>query len=684
MRKRIVAIIMSLAMILGMGITCSAASTLVSAGKTGYCGAEGETPTETTALTDGDAESFAKVDKGSQTSWNWSGEGQYGHLAYFIVDLGENIAVDKVVISPIQPRNGELGSFFPQRFVIEASDTLDFADKTVLYDQSSEDYFENPNAWYEEGPKVSCGPTEPITFTVNGSGRYIRFRSLKNPAMYQGANAANGFVRTVLREIEVYGESASGDTGKDEGNKVISSGKTGYYGLEGIWENETSGLTDGNKTEEVYASAERQTSWNWSGEGEYGHLAYFKVDLGQSMKLSKITITPYKLPQYGNNFPQRFALDVSDTLDFAEYTVLYEQSTDLYENPNAWNAEGKKVSCGPTEPISIEVNGTGRYVRLRSLKNPATFNGENDANGYIRTIITEMEIEGGKADIITEKYELISKNKTGYVGKGGGTPTETTALTDEDTSTKAEISSGDTNWAGQNYDCAWFIVDLGEETEVQRVSAVPVAPPTYGSNFPQQFVIEISDTLDFANATTLYEQNTDLYENPNAWYAEGTKVSCGPTEPQVFDVAGMGRYVRFRSLKNPAYFNSATAAQGYEYTKLAELRIYKKVKAITINSEFVSNGNKAESASELSESVTITSTVNNILGNETEAVMIYALYNDFELVDVTTKAIKFSSETTLDPVTFNLEDGKTGYSVKVMMWDGMDKLTPLADYSELK
>ncbi len=117
----------------------------------------------------------------------------------FETDLGASAYIKQVKLSPDIYMN--YGSRFPVGFVLEASENADFSKPVTLY--SSDSYWNDPNPWYEAGPKVKAGPTETKVFDVSGKGRYFRIRTTKNVAAYNGANDAQGYIQIGFTEIEL-------------------------------------------------------------------------------------------------------------------------------------------------------------------------------------------------------------------------------------------------------------------------------------------------------------------------------------------------------------------------------------------------------------------------------------------------------------------------------------------------
>ena len=81
-------------------------------------------------------------------------------------------------------------------------------------------------------------------------------------------------------------------------------------------------------------------------------------------------------------------------------------STDSYwDDPNPWYEAGAKVKAGPMETQVFDVSGKGRYFRIRTTKNSASYNGANDAQGYIQIGFTEIEVLAGSEDFaMTNTY----------------------------------------------------------------------------------------------------------------------------------------------------------------------------------------------------------------------------------------------------------------------------------------
>ena len=473
----------------------------------------------------------------------------------------------------------------------------------------------------------------------------------------------------------------------------ISANQTAWIGEAGHETAQTDKLTDGLLNTQEGPNFNNNSLATYS-ERQYGWI----VDLGVSHNITKVVAVPAiaSSTYVGSQFPQQFKIQVSN--DKQEWTDIYVQSTDYYEDTNLTAEE--KTNIGPTQsdpPVFDNLSGSGRYVRFLGTKYPARYEKKNDVWGvynYIQPRLAELEVYGTSSEYVGSTIErLVSSGKDGYLYKlGAATPAGNITdgiLTNNDGWNIA--TPGTKSNSQTQYSFGWY-VDLEAPTKISKVVVTPVAPETgawRGSRFPDAYEIQVSDDAD--TWTTVYATDGDAYVNPNEWYnADDTtteRLNYGPTSPVEIEVAARGRYVRFEAKKLPSRYTQSNGSwnpNGYIQPAIAELEVYSEVNVVGLSAVYQSGGSTITSASQINGSVTVTATVNNAYGFDTKGVLIYALYSENRMVAAQEKTGPFEDGAALDPVTFDGLDTNADYIVKVMLWDKLTNIKPLTEFSVLE
>lgn len=374
-------------------------------------------------LTDGN---YSTVGGYGSSNTTINGYSQYAPnvYIYFIVDLGEEYDLSRVDITPRKVENGRYGSYYPVRLDILEGTALSETDKKptlgeTLYSSSEDEYDfnEEKNVWgAQTAAGVAVGPTEKQSYVVSGHSRYVVIRSTKNAFIANGGNGVyNKYIWPHFAEIEIYGSKARENT-----TELVSSGKTfngyalDYAGkvISGSTQENLTVLTDG-----IDSRASRAVA-----KGNFSTASYtrqtqqicFETDLGSILNIKQVKLFPDTFMNYGSRFPIGFVLEASDNADFSDAITLYE-TDEYWKDPNEWYASTAKVKAGPMEPQAIDVSGQGRYFRIRTTANSASYNGASDAQGYVQIGFTEIEVYAGDDFVISNRYY---KNGTDAVGSG--------------------------------------------------------------------------------------------------------------------------------------------------------------------------------------------------------------------------------------------------------------------------
>lgn len=490
----------------------------------------------------------------------------------------------------------------------------------------------------------------------------------------------------------VFGLSAFGVYATDN---LISSGKKGWF-VRSV----DSGVSDDRLV--TYLTDDDLTKGDGWGIGNETNLSkyeyYWLVDLGAKYKISKVAASPVLNDGnwVGTRFPQQFKIEVSDSMDFSSCETFYETEGDYYENPNEYpysGTAGQQVDFGPKEvqEFTSEDTVSGRYVRFYATKSPVRYNIKDASgqfyDGYVQPALAELRVYGQEA--VAEDLKVSYTDA--WYGWNGQTLTAVSDNKISDGNKSTNVGMNITDGTSKNSNTAQafsVIVDLGEVTKISKAVITPVDTGSgwAGSRFPDQFELQVSDTKDGEYTTVFTSQE---WVNPNEWYVETrtTAENYGPTEPVVCTFNAKGRFIRFLSKKLPSRYQATSGgynAEGFIQPAIAEFEIYKPNSIMSVSTTFKSGDTEITEASEISGSVSAVATVNNLKAESTNGILIYALYNNGEMVNCETKVGPFSTGVALDAVTFSGLDSQKTYSFKVMLWDALTGLRPLATYSELR
>lgn len=329
---------------------------------------------------------------------------------YFIIDLGAECEISNVALTPRAVESARYGSYYPIQFEIHASDTEDFASYTTLYKSEGDEYdFEiDKNIWGDQTAfGKAVGPTSKQTYKAAGSGRYVRIVTTKNSFIANGGHTAGKkYIWPHFAEIEVNGQPAATELSNVSSGRPFKS-----YALNG-WDGK---LVSGSTTENITLLSDGAISKDSRAVFTAGNPSTasdspgtrqicFETDFGASAYIKQVKLSPDIYMKYGSRFPVGFVLEASENADFSKAVTLY--STDSYwDDPNPWYEAGAKVKAGPMETQVFDVSGKGRYFRIRTTKNSASYNGANDAQGYIQIGFTEIEVLAGSEDFaMTNTY----------------------------------------------------------------------------------------------------------------------------------------------------------------------------------------------------------------------------------------------------------------------------------------
>jgi beta-glucosidase len=217
------------------------------------------------------------------------------------------------------------------------------------------------------------------------------------------------------------------------------------------------------------AAVDGNTGTRWSSAASDPQ--WLQVDLGATASISQVSL------QWETASAKAFQIQVST--DATNWTSVYSTTT----------------GAGGTQ--TLDVNGTGRYVRLYGTQ-------RNTGYGYS---LWEFQVYGSGASSCGTANAALNKTATASSTENAGTPAS--AAVDGNTGTR---------WSSAASDPQWLQVDLGSSQAVCRVSL------NWETAFASAFQIQVS--ADGTNWSTVYSTTTG---------AGGT---------QTLDVNGTGRYVR--------------------------------------------------------------------------------------------------------------------------------------------
>lgn len=454
---------------------------------------------------------------------------------------------------------------------------------------------------------------------------------------------------------------------------LLSSGKTVIMSGASSGNGNTVTLTDNIFTN----GGSVDTGGNWATESQYQ--PKFTVDLGGKYTINEVKLYPHPTyPTYGTIFPKQLKIEVSDDPNFTISTEFIG-ITDVFEQTNKTPPSGRQ---GPqTVQSYLNTNGvTGQYVRITATKNPLMWNA-GDSQGYRRTGFAEIEV-CGEPTAPEPTYYTLSSGKTVVKSGGQGSNGNASALTDGvyTGASDGNVICGEPSWAAQTEYKPKFTMDLGEKFTIYEVRLHPSTSwPTYGSIFPVQFSIEVSNDPNFTVYKTLYTTGTE-----DAFAQAGPpRAKDGPQTAQSYkDADGiLGRYVRISVAKNAIGWNNINdaVAAGFMRAGFNEIEVIGH-KKFELKNTYAPNN--LAGATDL----TVTTEVINNTAYDAEGTLLYALFSDEGRL---CEAVKTVQDVMLQPgsnVSENLKaifgdlDSSKVYLVKVMLWQDVDDiLRPLCD-----
>ncbi|MHA6483249.1 GH39 family glycosyl hydrolase [Paenibacillus sp. strain BS8-2] len=157
-----------------------------------------------------------------------------------------------------------------------------------------------------------------------------RVKAYNHYGLSDGALTAYPLFKKTVVKLASYGKSVSASSSVES------------------WGWSKDGLVDGIKTGTGYHSKQGVTDQNTT--------QWAVIDLEEQEDVTKIIMYPSKIQANGQyRFPVRFRIDVSNDPEFGTYTTVVDQSQEDYVDPQ-------------DQPVTFDVQGQGRYVRLYSDK----------------------------------------------------------------------------------------------------------------------------------------------------------------------------------------------------------------------------------------------------------------------------------------------------------------------------
>ncbi|MEM9157407.1 MAG: histidine kinase [Verrucomicrobiota bacterium] len=253
-----------------------------------------------------------------------------------LIDLGRLWSVDRIAFFPISTvfQGETIGGYgFPPRFQLEASESANFGNATLVYKSSDAD--------------EKARPEYPVQVLTPGlSTRYLKLQVLEH------WKRPDGRVLTALGEIMVL----SGNQNLSLGAFVEADSFTSLPD----WS--SASLMDGQTDLGLPVRPEPSASNGYLARPAPSPQSpkWVQVELSEAARIDEVRLLPTQPldapSQYGHGFPRRFRVLASNDRNFKDYRVIADRTKAWFPNPG----DNPVILPGDGQPA--------RYVRLEAVE----------------------------------------------------------------------------------------------------------------------------------------------------------------------------------------------------------------------------------------------------------------------------------------------------------------------------
>ena len=212
------------------------------------------------------------------------------------LDLGGEVAIDAIVLIPVEREFLEDSGIFPKRFTLETSNSADFAERTLVF---------------TSGGTLYLPPDEvPVSFEANHQARYVRL------TVQEGHNKG---------ALDLFGLSEFIVISKRDPVSFGASVQTvGNFDLPGIWY--PAALTDGRTPLGIWQNRNkpRMEPGDAVAAGNPDETTTWAIHLDAAVPLDRVVLFPYQMSRSieASVFPESLVLRLAQDDDGAGETVF--------------------------------------------------------------------------------------------------------------------------------------------------------------------------------------------------------------------------------------------------------------------------------------------------------------------------------------------------------------------------